>query len=59
MLLLSTVCRTAEGPFRQEHTIASQIVGQLFIWLPMYTLNQAILQRCLAVDNMRKVKLYV
>lgn len=44
---------------RTRHTIWSVVVGNYFFWLATCSSNQAMVQRCLSLPNVRKANMYV
>lgn len=44
---------------RTRHTIWSVVFGNYFFWLASCSANQAMVQRCLSLPNIRKANMYV
>lgn len=44
---------------RTRHTIWSVAIGNYFFWLATCSSNQAMVQRCLSLPNVRKANMYV
>ena len=42
-----------------RHSIWTQVIGQVFIWLPVYGSNQMAIQRYYAVSSTFKAQMYV